>query len=123
MTFNRNAGRKIDAVNPRPATRALPAGRLSVRFAAGLCLASSVIFVVAAGELNRLALVLSVPTLAVLFLYSLSKRLTALSHLLLGLSLGIAPMGAWIAIKGSLALPPLFLCLAVLCWTAGFDIL
>lgn len=123
MTFNRIADRRIDAENPRTSSRALPAGRLTVFFASGLCLASSGVFVLAARELNPLAFALSVPTLFVLFVYSFSKRFTALSHLLLGLCLGIAPMGAWVAVRGELARPPLYLGLAVLCWTAGFDIL
>jgi 4-hydroxybenzoate polyprenyltransferase len=123
MTFNRIADLKIDGENPRTSGRALPSGRLSIFFAAGLCAVSAAVFVFAARELNPLAFALSVPTLCVLFLYSLSKRFTALSHVLLGLSLGIAPMGAWVAVTGKLARPPLFLCLAVLCWTAGFDVL
>lgn len=123
MTFNRIIDRKIDAKNPRTAARALPAGRLSVRFAALLCAGSSVLFIVAAGELNRLALALSVPVLALLFFYSATKRWTSLSHLVLGLCLGIAPVGAWIAVRGKVELPPILLCLAVLTWVAGFDII
>jgi 4-hydroxybenzoate polyprenyltransferase len=123
MTLNRIADRRIDARNPRTASRALPAGRLSPRFAAVLCAASSALFVLAARELNPLAFALSVPTLAFLFFYSWTKRFTALSHFFLGACLGIAPAGAWIAVRGELAAAPLYLGGAVLLWTAGFDIL
>ena len=123
MAFNRIADRAIDAENPRTATRALPAGRLPVSFAAGLCLAGSLVFLAAAFELNRLAFILAFPTLAVLFGYSFTKRFTALSHVVLGLCLGIAPVGAWVAFRGRIEWPPVALGLAVLFWTAGFDVL
>jgi len=123
MTFNRIADRAIDAENPRTATRSLPAGRLSAGYAAGLCAAASVVFLVAAGSLNRLAMFLSIPTLAVLFAYSYTKRFTALSHLMLGLCLGIAPVGAWVAVRGKIEWAPVLLGLAVMLWTAGFDVL
>jgi len=123
MAFNRIADRGIDAENPRTATRALPAGRLPVGFAAALCLAGSLVFLAAAFELNRLAFALAFPTLAVLFAYSFTKRFTALSHVVLGLCLGIAPVGAWVACRGKLEWPPVALGLAVLSWTAGFDVL
>lgn len=123
MTFNRIADRAIDAENPRTATRALPAGRLPVGYAASLCAASSLLFLVAAWELNPLAFGLAFPTLAVLFGYSFTKRFTALSHLVLGLCLGIAPVGAWVAVRGRIEWPPVALALAVLFWTGGFDVL
>jgi 4-hydroxybenzoate polyprenyltransferase len=123
MTFNRIADRRIDAENPRTAARALPAGRLSVPFAAALCALSALVFFAAAYSLNRLAFELAPPALALLLLYSYTKRFTAGSHLVLGLCLGIAPAGAWIAVAGSLAAPPIFLGLAVVFWTAGFDVL
>ncbi len=123
MAFNRIADRTIDADNPRTATRALPAGRLPVGFAAALCAAGSLVFFAAAFELNRLAFALAFPTLAVLFAYSFTKRFTALSHVVLGLCLGIAPVGAWVAVRGRIEWPPVALGLAVLFWTAGFDVL
>lgn len=123
MTFNRIADRAIDAENPRTSSRALPAGRLSVGFAAALCGVASVVFVFAADSLNGLALALSIPTLLLLFAYSFTKRFTALSHVALGLCLGIAPVGAWVAARGRIEWPPIALGLAVLFWTAGFDVL
>lgn len=123
MTFNRIADRAIDAENPRTATRALPSGRLRVSYAASLCVASSLVFLVAAWELNPLAFKLAFPTLAVLFGYSFTKRFTALSHLVLGLCLGIAPVGAWVAVRGRIEWAPVALALAVLFWTSGFDVL
>jgi 4-hydroxybenzoate polyprenyltransferase len=123
MAFNRIADRAIDAENPRTAARALPAGRLSVGFAAGLCLAGSALFLAAAFALNRLTFALAFPTLAVLLGYSFTKRFTILSHVVLGLCLGIAPVGAWVAVRGRIEWPPVALGLAVLFWTAGFDVL
>ena len=123
MAFNRLLDRRIDAANPRTASRALPAGRLSPRFAAAICGIAAIAFVASAAALNRLALWLSLPTLFLLFFYSATKRFTPLSHAILGLCLGIAPAGAWIAIRGRLELPPVWLGLAVLFWTAGFDVI
>lgn len=123
MSFNRIADRAIDADNPRTSSRALPAGRLSLAFAAALCAVSAVIFVGAAYMLNPLAFSLSLPTLVLLFLYSYTKRFTVASHVILGLCLGIAPAGAWIAVTGRLEAPALLLGIAVLFWTAGFDVL
>ena len=123
MTFNRIADRRIDAANPRTATRALPAGLLDVRFAWAFTIASSLLFLLAASQLNRLALVLSPVALGSVFLYSYAKRFTALSHLMLGWCLSIAPVGAWIAIKGQLNLLPWILSVSVMLWTAGFDVL
>jgi 4-hydroxybenzoate polyprenyltransferase len=123
MAFNRIVDRAIDAENPRTAARALPAGRLPVGFAAGLCLAASLVFLLAAFELNRLAFVLAFPTLAVLLGYSFTKRFTVLSHVVLGVCLGIAPVGAWVAFRGRIEWPPIALGAAVVFWTAGFDVL
>jgi 4-hydroxybenzoate polyprenyltransferase len=121
MSFNRLADHRFDADNPRTADRSLPAGRLSRRFAWVLTSVSSVVFVIAAAQLNRLCLVLAPPTLLVLFGYSLSKRFTSTAHLWLGSALAIAPVGAWIAATGSLAGPPVVLAAAVMFWVAGFD--
>ena len=123
MTFNRIADRKIDAANPRTASRALPAGLLDLRFAVIFAVASSALFLFAASQLNRLTLILSPVALASVLLYSYTKRFTFLSHLILGWCLSIAPSGAWIAIQGRLTLVPLLLSLSVMLWTAGFDVL
>ena len=121
MSFNRLADHHIDAANPRTANRALPAGRLSRRFAWGLTLISAAVFFVAAAGLNRLCLLLAAPTLALLLGYSYAKRFTAGAHLWLGLALGLAPVGAWVAVTGAPATPPLVLGTAVMLWVAGFD--
>lgn len=124
MAFNRIADREYDALNPRTATRALPAGLLSVSFVWAFTIVSAVLFFVAAAMLNRLALILAPVALASIVLYSYSKRWTLLSHVVLGWCLSIAPTGAWIAVRGALDSPiPLLLSLVVLLWTAGFDVL
>ncbi len=124
MAFNRIADREYDALNPRTATRALPAGLLSVGFVWAFTVVSAVLFFVAAAMLNRLALVLAPVALASIVFYSYSKRWTLLSHVLLGWCLSIAPTGAWIAVRGAIDSPiPLLLSLVVLLWTAGFDVL
>jgi 4-hydroxybenzoate polyprenyltransferase len=123
MAHNRLADRRIDAANPRTASRALPSGALSLGFARAFLVAAIVLFVAAAASLNRLAFLLSPIALALLLLYSYTKRFTALSHLVLGLCLALAPVGAWIAVRGSVGLLPILLGLAVLFWTAGFDVI
>jgi 4-hydroxybenzoate polyprenyltransferase len=123
MAFNRWADAAIDAANPRTSTRALPAGRLSPAFVATFVVVSSAIFIVAASQLNRLTLLLSPVALAVLLLYSYTKRVTRWSHLVLGFALGIAPSAAWIAVRGSLDPRILLLTAAVTFWVAGFDVL
>jgi 4-hydroxybenzoate polyprenyltransferase len=123
MGWNRLVDRRIDAANPRTAGRALPAGQVTPAFVAGFVAASATLMVLAAWRLNPLALALSPVALAVLLLYSYTKRFTWASHLVLGLALAGAPLGAWIAVRGDLALPPLLLAGAVLLWVAGFDIL
>jgi 4-hydroxybenzoate polyprenyltransferase len=123
MTFNRIADREIDAANPRTATRALPAGLLDLRFAFVFAIVSSALFLLAASQLNRMTLILSPIALGSVLLYSYTKRFTALSHLILGWCLAIAPSGAWIAIQGKLTVVPLLLSSSVMLWSAGFDIL
>jgi 4-hydroxybenzoate polyprenyltransferase len=123
MAFNRLADASIDAANPRTSARALPAGHLTPAFVATFVVISSVVFMVAAAELNRLALWLSPVALAVLLLYSYTKRFTRWSHLVLGFALGIAPSAAWIAVRGSLDPRILLLTAAVTFWVAGFDVL
>jgi 4-hydroxybenzoate polyprenyltransferase len=123
MAFNRLADASIDAANPRTATRALPAGVLTPGFVTTFVLVSCGIFVLAASQLNRLALWLSPVALAVVLLYSYTKRFTRWSHLLLGLALGIAPAAAWIAVRGSLDPRILLLTAAVTFWVGGFDVI
>jgi len=123
MAHNRLADRRIDAANPRTASRALPSGALSIRFVQVFLVVSVVLFLAAAASLNRLTLLLAPAALGILFLYAYTKRFTALSHLVLGLCLALAPVGAWIAVRGSVAALPILLGLAVLLWTAGFDVI
>lgn len=124
MAFNRIADRSFDARNPRTATRALPAGLLSVGFVWAFTIISAAIFLFAAAMLNRLTLLLAPVALASVLLYSLTKRWTQFSHIVLGWCLAIAPTGAWIAVRGEFrSAIPLLLSLVVLLWTAGFDIL
>jgi 4-hydroxybenzoate polyprenyltransferase len=123
MAHNRIADRGIDAANPRTASRALPSGAISLKFVWIFLLASVAVFLGAAASLNRLTLLLSPIALAILFFYAYTKRFTWLSHVVLGLCLALAPFGAWIAVRGTLDTVPLLLGLAVLCWTAGFDML
>jgi 4-hydroxybenzoate polyprenyltransferase len=123
MAFNRIVDRRIDAANPRTAGREIPAGTITVGQAELFCGASAALFVVAAWNLNPLCLALSPVALAAILGYSFTKRFTSGAHAVLGLSLAIAPVGAWVAVRGSLALLPLVLGFAVLFWVAGFDVL
>jgi len=123
MAFNRLVDHHIDGLNPRTADRSLPGGRLSRRFVWVVTIGSSTVFVLAAAALNPLCLMLALPTLAVLLGYSWSKRFTATAHLWLGAALGIAPIGAWIAVSGRPAWQPVVLGLSVMVWVAGFDII
>jgi len=123
MAFNRVADAQIDAANPRTATRAIPAGNLSQKFAVIFVAISSGVFVLAAAQLNRLTLYLSPVVLAVVLLYSYTKRFTRWSHLVLGFALGMAPAAAWIGVRGSLDLRILVLTAAVTFWVGGFDVL
>jgi len=123
MSFNRLADASIDAANPRTQTRALPAGILTHGFVRSFVLFSAALFLLAAWELNRLAFLLSPVALAVLLLYSYTKRFTRWSHVVLGFALGIAPAAAWIAVRGSLDGRILLLTAAVTFWVAGFDVL
>ncbi|GGA76758.1 4-hydroxybenzoate octaprenyltransferase [Edaphobacter acidisoli] len=123
MAFNRLADAGLDAENPRTAMRAIPAGLLSRGFVAGFVAVSAGVFLLAAARLNRLTLELAPVALAVVLAYSLMKRVTRWSHLVLGLALGIAPSAAWIAVRGSLDWRIVVLTGAVLLWVGGFDVL
>ncbi|MFO0958125.1 MAG: UbiA-like polyprenyltransferase [Isosphaeraceae bacterium] len=126
MAFNRLADRKIDALNPRTAGRHLPSGRLSVGLVLAFTLACGLLFLASTALFlprNPWPIALSVPVLLWLMAYSLTKRMTSLAHFWLGISLGMAPVAAWIAIRAGLAWPPIWLGLAVLFWVAGFDLI
>lgn len=123
MGFNRWADRDIDAENPRTGQREIPSGNISPRAALVFVIVNAVLFIAVAAWINPLAFALSPLALVVLLGYSYTKRFTAWSHIVLGLALAIAPVGAYAAVTGTIALFPLMLALAVLTWTAGFDIL
>lgn len=123
MGFNRLADRAMDARNPRTSDRALPRGRIAPRTVAVIVGVWSALFVFSAYQLNPLCLKLSPIALLVILSYSYFKRFTWATHLVLGLALGIAPMGAWIAVSGTFDFSPLWLSAAVLTWVAGFDII
>jgi len=123
MTMNRIADVEYDRRNPRTAKRALATGELSLGFAWAFTALASAVLVIAAWQLNRLALELSPLALAILFFYSYTKRFTSWSHFVLGFCLGISPAAAWIAIRGSLDARMLILCAAVTLWVGGFDVL
>jgi 4-hydroxybenzoate polyprenyltransferase len=123
MAFNRLVDLRFDARNPRTVSRALPQKKLTRGFVALFTLASAAIFILAAAMLNPLALKLSPVALAIVLSYSYMKRFTWGTHFVLGLSLACAPVGAWVAIQGTLAGLPILLGWAVLLWVAGFDII
>lgn len=123
MAFNRIADARLDALNPRTKNRAIPAGLLSIGQVAVFNVIAALLLVLAAWRLNPLAFALSPLALLIVLGYSLTKRFTAFSHAFLGLALGIAPVGAWIAISGRIDLPPILLGAAVLFWLFGFDII
>jgi 4-hydroxybenzoate polyprenyltransferase len=123
MGMNRYADRDLDALNPRTRERALPRGLISPGQVLVLVALSFALLLLAAYNLNPLCLALAPLAIVVLAGYSYTKRFTTLSHLILGLCLAFAPIGAWIAVAGRLEVAPLLLGAAVLCWVAGFDIL
>jgi 4-hydroxybenzoate polyprenyltransferase len=123
MTMNRIADLEYDRRNPRTAQRALVTGALSLHFAWLFTVLASAVLVIAAWQLNPLALRLSPVALVVLFFYSYTKRFTAWSHLVLGFCLGMSPAAAWIAVSGTLDARMLILCGAVTLWVGGFDVL
>jgi 4-hydroxybenzoate polyprenyltransferase len=123
MAFNRLVDADIDAANPRTATRAIPAGTLSKSFVTAFTVIFCAIFILASAQLNRLTLYLSPVALAIVLVYSYTKRFTRFSHLVLGFALGVAPAAAWIAVAGELDPRILLLTAAVTFWVGGFDIL
>jgi 4-hydroxybenzoate polyprenyltransferase len=123
MGWNRIVDRRIDARNPRTKDRELPTGKVSLFAAAALTAMSAAVFVAAAASLGRLCLLLSPVVLVLVLGYSFTKRFTWLCHLFLGLAIGLAPAGAWIAVRGELGMPAIWLSAAVATWIGGFDIL
>ena len=123
MGFNRWADRDIDKDNPRTASREIPSGQISPRNALAFVIINALLFVATASTINLLTALLSPVALAVVMFYSYCKRFTSLAHLVLGLSLAIAPAGAYIAVTGTLTFAPCLLSLVVLTWTGGFDII
>jgi 4-hydroxybenzoate polyprenyltransferase len=123
MTMNRIIDLHYDRANPRTQERALATGTLSIPFAGTFALAAAAVFLVAAWQLNRLALELAPGVLLILFFYSYTKRFTTWSHLVLGFCLGMSPAAAWIAVTGGFDWRMLILCAAVTLWVGGFDVL
>jgi 4-hydroxybenzoate polyprenyltransferase len=123
MGMNRFADRHLDAQNPRTQDRALPQGKIAAREVLAFVCVSFAVLLVAAWMLNPLCFALAPFAILIVAGYSYTKRFTNFSHLILGLSLALAPIGAWIAVTGRVALPALILGTAVLFWVAGFDIL
>ena len=123
MGFNRIADRRFDAMNPRTAAREIPAGIINTRNAAVFVSVNAILFIAAAGFINRLTFLLSPVALAVILGYSLTKRFTVLCHFILGLGLSLAPTGAYISVTGNFDLLPVIYSLIVLSWVSGFDII
>jgi 4-hydroxybenzoate polyprenyltransferase len=128
MGMNRLLDARLDQSNPRTARRAIPSGRLSVGFVTGVVVACSIGFVLACAGFgvwyqNWIPLIASVPVLAFVGAYPFFKRFTRLCHYYLGAALALAPICAWAAIAGTLAVEPFLMAVAVLMWTAGFDII
>ncbi len=123
MAFNRYLDRNIDAKNPRTVMRDIPAGKVSANEALLFVIINCVLFIATTAFINPLCLYLSPIALFVVLFYSYTKRFTALCHLVLGLGLSLAPIGAYIAVTGYFNIVPVFYSLAVLFWVSGFDII
>jgi 4-hydroxybenzoate polyprenyltransferase len=123
MGFNRIADNRFDALNPRTRNREIPAGAISIKAAAIFVIVNSLLFIITAGFINTLTLILSPVALLIILGYSLTKRITSLSHFILGLGLSLAPIGAYISVTGTFALLPVIYSLIVITWVSGFDIL
>ncbi len=123
MGFNRIADREFDARNPRTKNREIPTKKISLAEASAFVFLAALLLVFAAYKLNKLCFYLSPVALAVVFFYSFTKRFTWLSHIFLGLGMGLAPVGAWLGIAGQFSLVPILLGLTVVAWGAGFDII
>lgn len=123
MGFNRIADKSFDALNPRTKTREIPSGIISIKAATIFVTINSLFFIATTAFINRLTLFLSPVALLVILGYSLAKRITSLSHFILGLGLSLAPIGAYISVSGSFAINPVIYSLIVITWVSGFDII
>lgn len=123
MAFNRYLDRDIDAQNPRTAMRDIPAGKISAGNALGFTIVNCLVFIGATYFINTLCFYLSFVALFVVLFYSYTKRITPLCHLVLGVGLGLAPVGAYLVVTNSFAVIPIFYGIAVMCWSGGFDII
>ncbi|HML85823.1 MAG TPA: UbiA-like polyprenyltransferase [Bacteroidales bacterium] len=123
MAFNRIADYKIDALNPRTAEREIPSGKISLKKASLFVIVNSILFIITAWFINPLCFYLSPIALLTVMGYSYTKRFTSLAHIVLGMGLGLSPLGAWLAVTGYFAIEPILLSFAVLFWVAGFDII
>jgi len=123
MAFNRYLDRNFDAQNPRTVVRDIPAGRIPAKNALLFTIINCVLFIFTTYFINPLCFYLSPVALAVILGYSFTKRFTPLCHLILGIGLGLAPIGAYLVVTGEFALLPIFFSLAVVCWVSGFDII
>jgi 4-hydroxybenzoate polyprenyltransferase len=123
MGFNRLADKRFDALNPRTKNREIPAGVIGTGAATAFVIINSILFIIAAGFINRLTLFLSPVALIVILGYSLTKRITSLCHFILGLGLSLAPIGAYISITGRFSILPLIYSFIVITWVSGFDII
>jgi len=123
MAFNRYLDRNIDAQNPRTAIRDIPSGRVSSKQALLFTIVNSILFILTTFLINKLCFYLSPVALTVVLGYSYTKRFTPLCHLILGLGLALAPIGAYLVVTGEFAMLPIYFSLAVLCWVSGFDII
>jgi 4-hydroxybenzoate polyprenyltransferase len=123
MAFNRYLDSAIDARNPRTAIRDIPSGKISSNEALIFTIVNSILFILTTLLINKLCFYLSPIALAVVLGYSFTKRFTPLCHLILGLGLALAPIGAYLVVAGEFAMLPLYFSLAVLCWVSGFDII
>ncbi len=123
MAFNRYLDRNIDAKNPRTAVREIPKGIISANNALAFTIVSCVLFIATTFFINRICFYLSPVALLIVLGYSYTKRFTPLCHLVLGLGLSLAPIGAYLAVTGVFALLPILFSIAVICWVSGFDII
>lgn len=123
MSFNRIVDRKFDAENPRTVGRHLPTGQISLASAWTLCIASAAVFLIISWLINTACFVLAPIALIVVCFYSLTKRFTDFTHVYLGVALALAPIGAWLAVRGTLHIAPVVLAIAVVCWLIGFDVI
>ena len=123
MSFNRWADQNIDALNPRTALREIPSGQISSSAAIIFTLVSCLLFIITTWFINSLCFYLSFAAIAVVLGYSYTKRFTSFCHLILGLGLSLAPIGAYLAVTAQFNLLPIWFSLAVMCWVTGFDII